>query len=164
MRITFGPGQRRTTIRIAIYKSYAHPRAIWKRQVGKHRAAGAHRSGTVPCRHHTLRRDRTRSRIGRVTQEKVNFCLSRYYKMTRFRIERFDPATQIKEHRSILFVGRSGAGKSTCLIDWLRHLAPRFWCAIFFSPTLESANQFKQIAPSAFVYETALDVDVVAKP
>jgi hypothetical protein len=83
--------------------------------------------------------------------------------MTRFRIERFDPATQIKEHRSILFVGRSGAGKSTCLMDWLRQLAPRFWCAVFFSPTLESAIQFKQIAPSAFVYETALDTDVVAK-
>ena len=82
--------------------------------------------------------------------------------MTRFRIERFDPAQQIKEHRSILFVGRSGAGKTTCLIDWLRHLAPRFWCAVFFSPTLESANQFRQIAPSCFVYETALQTAVVA--
>lgn len=83
--------------------------------------------------------------------------------MTRFRLERFDPAKQIKEHRSILFVGRSGAGKSTCMIDWLRQLAHRFDVAIFFSPTLESANQFKQLTPSCFVYESALDVELVSK-
>ena len=41
------------------------------------------------------------------------------------RVEKFDIAS-IKPHRAILFVGRSGAGKSVCMRDWLRQLAPRY--------------------------------------
>ena len=80
--------------------------------------------------------------------------------MARLRVQKFDLET-VKPHRSVLFVGRSGSGKSVCMRDWLRHLAPRFDAAIFFSPTLESANEFRRMVPSSFVWETPLDLGVI---
>jgi len=82
--------------------------------------------------------------------------------MTRFRLEKFDPES-IKPHRSILIVGASGCGKSVVALDLLRHLAPRYDVGIFFSPTMETANEFRKIAPACFVYERSLDTAVLAK-
>jgi hypothetical protein len=79
----------------------------------------------------------------------------------RLRVERFD-VKSVKPHRSILFVGRSGAGKSVCMFDWLAQLAPRYDYAIFFTPTLEVAERFRAIAPKCFVYERSLDLGVLA--
>jgi|EP00966_Prymnesium_polylepis_P075217 GTPase SAR1 family protein len=77
----------------------------------------------------------------------------------KFRLDKFDPES-IKPHRSLLVVGRSGVGKSTVALDLLRNLAPRYDYGIFFCPT---ANEFRKIAPSCFVYETSLDLAVLTK-
>lgn len=78
----------------------------------------------------------------------------------RLRVERFDPNT-IKEHRSVLFVGRSGSGKSVAMRAWLRCLAPRFDAACFFSPTQESADEFRRFVPASFVHESGLDLELL---
>ena len=80
----------------------------------------------------------------------------------RVRIERFDPAS-IRPHRKLLFVGRSGGGKSVAMRAILRHLAPRIDLALCFSPTEESVAAFRRMVPGACVYQGGLDLDVVAR-
>ena len=83
--------------------------------------------------------------------------------MTRFRVEKFD-VSSVKPHRAILFVGRSGGGKSVAMLDFLRQLAPRFDYGLFFTGgTIEALNTFRAIAPRCFIYDRGLDLIVLAK-
>ena len=78
------------------------------------------------------------------------------------RIERWDPS-KIDDHPRILLIGRSGSGKSVALRDVLSYLADRVDLCLFFSPTTESIEAFRQIAPRSSVYAGGLNLELVAE-
>ena len=62
------------------------------------------------------------------------------------RIQRFDPGTMLKPHRKVLYVGRSGAGKSVAMRAFLREMPP-VDMAIAFTPTDETASELAKLIP-----------------
>ena len=81
--------------------------------------------------------------------------------MHKIRLSKWDPKS-IKPHRKILFVGRSGGGKSVAMRHVLFHLRETTDLAVCFTPTEETRANFEQIVPASCVYDN-LDLSVVAR-
>ena len=77
------------------------------------------------------------------------------------RLNKWDPAT-IKPHRKILFVGRSGGGKSVAMRHVLFEMREGIDLAVCFTPTEEARLHFEQIVPPSCVHDK-LDLDVVER-
>ena len=77
-----------------------------------------------------------------------------------FKIEKWDPAS-IDAHPRILLIGRSGSGKSVALRDCLSYLADRTDLCLLFSPTTESLDAFRKVAPPSWVYQGGLNLELV---
>jgi len=77
-----------------------------------------------------------------------------------FKIERWDPAS-IDAHPRILLIGRSGSGKSVALRDILSYLADRTDLCLLFSPTTESLDEFRKVAPPSCVHQGGLNLELV---
>ena len=77
-----------------------------------------------------------------------------------FQIQKWDPST-LGKHPRILLVGRSGSGKSVALMDILSYLAESIDYCLLFSPTTDSVNEFRKVAPASCVFSGGLNLDVV---
>ena len=75
-------------------------------------------------------------------------------------ILKWDPS-KIRDVPRILLIGRSGSGKSTALRDLLSYLADRVDLCLMFSPTTESLDEFRKLAPPSCIHPGALKLDVV---
>ena len=71
----------------------------------------------------------------------------------RLRIQRFDPAKQVKQHRVIIIIGRRGTGKSILLKDLCYHLRDRWDFGIACTPTEETAETFRSMMPDSWVFD-----------
>ena len=71
----------------------------------------------------------------------------------RLKIQRFDPATQLKEHRICLFIGRRGTGKSKLMEDIMYRMRDRVDMGLCMSPTEETQAMFRQHVPDAWIYD-----------
>ena len=69
----------------------------------------------------------------------------------KFQIERWDPSTMLKEHRKVLYVGRSGSGKSVAMRAVLRSM-PTVDLAIGFTPTDETYEEMRKIIPASCIH------------
>lgn len=76
------------------------------------------------------------------------------------KIERWDPST-MDAHPRILLIGRSGSGKSVALRDLLSYLAEGIDLCLLFSPTTESIEEFRKVAPPSCVHPGGLKLEVV---
>lgn len=73
-------------------------------------------------------------------------------------IQKFN-VESIKPNRMLLLVGRRGTGKSTLMYDLMYRLQKRFDFGCAMTPTLSSAEDFKQYLPSGLVFEDGYDVE-----
>lgn len=76
------------------------------------------------------------------------------------RIARWDPS-KLARHPRILLIGRSGSGKSTALRDVLSYLAKSIDLCMLFSPTTESIEAFRRVAPPSCVHPGGLKLEIV---
>lgn len=65
------------------------------------------------------------------------------------------------DHARILLIGRSGSGKSVALRDLLSFISSRIDLCLLFSPTTESLEAFRKLAPPSCVHPGGLKLDVV---
>ena len=75
-------------------------------------------------------------------------------------IQRWDPST-LGKHPRILLVGRSGSGKSVALMDILSHMADSIDLCLLFSPTTDSIDSFRKVAPTSCIHPGGLNLEVV---
>lgn len=71
----------------------------------------------------------------------------------RLKVQRFDPATQLKDHRICLFIGRRGTGKSKLLEDVMYRMSNRLDFGLAMTPTEETAAMFRRHMPDSWVYD-----------
>ena len=76
------------------------------------------------------------------------------------KIQRWNPST-LAAHPKILLIGRSGSGKSVALRDILSYLADSIDLCMLFSPTIESIEEFRKVAPASFIHPGGLKLDVI---
>lgn len=76
------------------------------------------------------------------------------------RIGRWDPS-KLGPHPRILLIGRSGSGKSTALRDVLSHIAGNVDLCLMFSPTTESIEAFRAVAPPGCVHPGGLKIEII---
>ena len=69
----------------------------------------------------------------------------------RLDVRRFDPKT-MKPHRTVLFVGKRGTGKSILLADIMSHMHARVDFGLAMTPTEESAASFRRVMPESWIY------------
>lgn len=81
--------------------------------------------------------------------------------MPNLKIRKFNPQ-QIQSHRMIIFVGKKGSGKTTCMKDIFYHLKDRFDLAVALAGTHEAASTFREFIPECFVYDK-IDIHVAEK-
>ena len=77
----------------------------------------------------------------------------------KLKLSKWDPTT-MKPHRKVLFIGRSGGGKSVAMRHVLYHMRERVDLAICFTPTEETRKSFETMVPPSCVHD-ALDLRVV---
>ena len=77
----------------------------------------------------------------------------------KYRIQKWDPAT-LKPNRKMLFVGRSGGGKSVAMRNLLYEIRSNVDLAIMFTPTETTKQDFLSMVPASCLYDT-LDLSVV---
>lgn len=68
--------------------------------------------------------------------------LSRRSSHMRLKVQRFDPGTQLKDHRICLFIGRRGTGKSKLLEDIMYRMSNRLDFGLAMTPTEETAAMY----------------------
>lgn len=78
----------------------------------------------------------------------------------RLKIQPWDPATMLKPHRKVLYIGRSGAGKSVAMRAVLRHVNVDL--AVAFCPTDETRAELAKLIPPSCIHN-ALDLEVVER-
>ena len=71
----------------------------------------------------------------------------------RLKIQRFDPAKQLKNHKICLFIGRRGTGKTKLIEDIMFHLKDRVDFGLCMTPTEETASMFRQHVPDTWIYD-----------
>ena len=71
----------------------------------------------------------------------------------RLKIQKFDPATQMKPFRICLFIGRRGTGKTKLIEDVMYRMRDRFDMGLCMTPTEETAAMFRQHVPDAWIYD-----------
>ena len=73
----------------------------------------------------------------------------------RLKIQRFEPETQLKQHRICLILGRRGTGKSVLLQNILYHMRDRVDFGLAMTPTNETAEMFRNGCgmPDTWVYD-----------
>ena len=71
----------------------------------------------------------------------------------RLKIQKFDPAKQIKPHRICLFIGRRGTGKTKLIEDVMYRLKDRFDIGVCMTPTEETASMLRQHVPDTWIYD-----------
>lgn len=79
----------------------------------------------------------------------------------KLRLNKWDPSN-VKDHRKILFVGRSGGGKSVAMRHLLYELRERVDLTIAFTPTEETRQNFEQALPPSCVHDH-LDLNIVER-
>lgn len=70
----------------------------------------------------------------------------------KLKITKFDPATMLKPHRIILFVGRRGSGKSTVQRDIMMHISSKVDFGLAMTPTEETMGMFRKHMPDNWIY------------
>ena len=91
-----------------------------------------------------------------------NLCRIVHAQPMVYQIQKWDP-TSMDDHPRILLIGRSGSGKSTALRDALSYLSDRTDLFLLFSPTTESINEFRKIAPPSCVHPGGLNLELVSE-
>ena len=79
----------------------------------------------------------------------------------KYNIRKWDPATMLKPHRKVLYVGSSGRGKSCAMRAVLRHM-PKVDLALAFTPTEETAAELGKLMPPSCIHDS-LDLGVVER-
>ena len=79
----------------------------------------------------------------------------------KLKIEKWDPATRLKPHRKILYIGASGKGKSVAMRAILRAMPP-VDLAIAFTPTDDTAADLGRILPRSCIHDS-FDLDIVER-
>lgn len=77
----------------------------------------------------------------------------------KYRIQKWDPSS-LKANRKMLFVGRSGGGKSCAMRNLLYEIRSNIDLAIMFTPTETTRQDFLKMVPEPCVYDT-LDLSVI---
>ena len=78
----------------------------------------------------------------------------RYDQLTRppKRIFRFNP-NRMLTHGAMMFIGHSGTGKSTCMMDILYYMRHKFTQVLAFCGSMESQMEFRRHVPDLFIYD-----------
>ena len=70
----------------------------------------------------------------------------------RIKLSKFNP-DEMKQHRTILLIGKRGTGKSVLLEDLLYHLRNKLDFGLAFSPTRDSLDMFEKHMPSSWLHD-----------
>lgn len=71
----------------------------------------------------------------------------------RLKIQKFDPETQLKEHRICLMIGRRGTGKTKLIEDIMYRIKDRMDMGLCMTPTEETAGMLRKHVPDAWIFD-----------
>jgi hypothetical protein len=81
--------------------------------------------------------------------------------MGKVRLAKWDPSS-VQPHRKILFIGRSGGGKSVAMRHVLYHIREQIDMAVGFTPTEETRLALERFIPPSCVHDS-LDLGVIER-